>query len=680
MKLNLYFVALLLLVGATSSQAQKIKFGKITKQDFEEKFYAKDSSASAVVLYKKRSSSYTYDQGQGWMLLTEIHERIRIFDREGFDYAEKKIKLYTGGEDEAFRIKAYTFNLENGKVSKTELNKKQIFRQSINEDWDSKNFTMPNLKEGCIVEWKYTIHSPYVWSIDDVICQYDIPIKRLEGYIRIPEYFVFNLHQSRYYPINVNKESKTSNLTIHTRDGSNRNVSLNSTGSGNNAIRANNVNFLENKYTFQANDIPGLKKEPYVNTMENYRAKLEFEISYYKPPSGKIEHFTTTWEDVAKSIYENPNFGAELNKSNHFNDDLVAVLSKTSTQNEQLVAIFQFVKSKMNWNEELTKYASKGVKKAYKDGQGNSAEINLTLIAMLREAGLKANPVLISTRQHGIPIFPTKNGYNSVIAAVEMGDKTILMDATDKNSLPDVLPRRDLNWEGRLVRKDGSWKTVNLFPKSYNLKDVKLNAVLSEDGSISGSLYTSFAGLNALEYRNAFSGVDESEIIEALEKEHNDIEIDQFKIRNEKDISKPIVELISFHGENMVDIIGDKIYISPLLFLEIDENPFKEEERTYPIDYASAWKNKSYVSLTIPNGYEVISSPESKGFGMSDKSGRFVMKTNVEGNRITVVAETTMNSPIVISTHYKELKDLYQKAIEHQLTKIVLQKKTIEGP
>jgi hypothetical protein len=71
--------------------------------------------------------------------------------------------------------------------------------------------------------------------------------------------------------------------------------------------------------------------------------------------------------------------------------------------------------------ERLLRLCNEGVKKAYKDKTGNVAEINLMLTAMLRYAGLNANPVLVSTRSNGIAIFPNRTAFNYVIAAVENG-------------------------------------------------------------------------------------------------------------------------------------------------------------------------------------------------------------------------------------------------------------------
>ena len=62
-----------------------------------------------------------------------------------------------------------------------------------------------------------------------------------------------------------------------------------------------------------------------------------------------------------------------------------------------------------------------------KKGVGNSGDINLNLINMLNYAGLIANPILVSTKSHGIPLFPTLEGFNYVIAGVELNGSLYLL-------------------------------------------------------------------------------------------------------------------------------------------------------------------------------------------------------------------------------------------------------------
>src|SRR5690606_34165552 len=133
-----------------------------------------------------------------------------------------------------------------------------------------------------------------------------------------------------------------------------------------------------------------------------------------------------------------------------FENDVNNLVASVSNPMERASLIFNFVKSKVKWNGYVGISSKEGVRKAYKDQTGNVAEINLMLTAMLRHAGLNANPVLISTKQNGIPLFPTLDGYNYVISGIETEQGVILLDASNKYSMPNILPSRVLNWEGRI--------------------------------------------------------------------------------------------------------------------------------------------------------------------------------------------------------------------------------------
>ena len=73
---------------------------------------------------------------------------------------------------------------------------------------------------------------------------------------------------------------------------------------------------------------------------------------------------------------------------------------------------------------------------------------------MLKEAGLEANPVILSTRNNGYVgsiTFPNISKFDYVIGHVKIGEKEYLLDATEPYGMPNILPVRCLNGEGLLV-------------------------------------------------------------------------------------------------------------------------------------------------------------------------------------------------------------------------------------
>lgn len=411
-------LTLLAIVVLQQTFAQNYKFGKVSKEELEEQYYPLDSSANAAYLYKKRRTYFKYFQGEGFKVITEVHERIKIYNKDGYDWATKEIDFYApdSGSDEKVSIKAAkTYSLSKGKIQVVKLNKKDVFDQKTNRYWSERKFTMPNISEGCVVEWNYIIISPYT-SIYDVLVQYPIPVKRYEANIQVPEYYKYNIKQLGYIPISINKSSKNSSINFVTRHEE--------AGSydSRKSFSSSNVNFKTMITEIIETDIPALIEEPFVNSMDNYRALIDFELTSIQWPNQSPQFFTTSWEEIAKDILKASRFGGELDKIGHLKDDIARLKTESSNSIEKINNALHYVKTKIKWNGMLGKYPENGLKKAYKEGTGNIGDINLTLVAVLRELGLDANPVLLSTRNNGIPLFPTSKGINYVIAHVKTSD------------------------------------------------------------------------------------------------------------------------------------------------------------------------------------------------------------------------------------------------------------------
>ncbi len=316
----------------------------------------------------------------------------------------------------------------------------------------------------------------------------------------------------------------------------------------------------------------------------------------------------------------------------------------------------------------------KVLKKAYKEQTGNTAEVNLMLTSMLRFAGLKANPVLVSTRENGVPLFPTIEGYNYVVSCVEMPNGVVLLDATSKYSTVNILPFRTLNWEGRIVRKDGSSSLINLYPKKKSSNAVSMMVSLDQNGDIEGSIRTAKTNHKAISYRTSYLETDKEQFLDGLENEHDGLEVSDFDVKNAKTLSKPIIESYKFVIESQADVIGDKIYFSPLFFLKSNENPFKLEKREFPVDFGYPSKSTYRVVIKLPEGYKLESLPESSKLMLPDNLGIFKCHISSKGASIQLVVNTEINESIVPSLYYDTLKEYFKQLIEKENEQIILTK------
>lgn len=638
-----------------TSFAQNYKFGKVSKEELQEEFYPKDSTADAAYLFKKRRTYYNFVSNEGFQLVTDVHERIKIYTKAGFDMATKSIPYYnpeTGESESVSSIKGYTFNLEGSKVKKEKLSRKSIFKETVSKYRTAKKITMPNIKEGSVIELKYKITSPYIQSVSDFQFQYHVPVKKLEYQLEIPEYFIFKQKSKGYYYVKLINEVKNGNV--------------------------GDTRYTVNVYKFDEEYIPALRDdEPFVSSVQNYRAGMSFELTQtnFISIGGNFKSYTNSWENVSKQIYKSSSFGGELSKSSYYKKDLEQILANTKTQVEKLIAIFSFVKNKVKWNGYYGIYADKGVRKAYKERVGSVADINLILTSMLRSANLDADPVLVSTRSNGTPFFPTIDGFNYVVSVVQLPNNGgyVLLDATEPYNEPNMLPKRALNWNGRRISKNGQSSWVKLTSSKPAAEENNVMVSISDDMMVNGIIRTKYKNLSALTYRKSHNHLTEESVVTNLEEKLN-LEIEVFKIKNEKIIGKPVIRNLKFSSENLIEGINDKIYIEPMLFLSQHTNPFKLEERKFPVDFTTPWSVTNMVAIDIPKGYKVESVPEAIAIALPDDLGVFKFNTIIKAGKISTICVLEFKNAIVAPQFYPYLKDFYSKLVQKESEKVVLVK------
>jgi len=645
----------MLQLGATSLVAQNYKFGKVSIEELQEKFNPLDSSANATVLSHKERIIYKYDPSNGFYKQIDICKRIKIYSKEGLEWAKHSVSLYdeaSSNRETIMGIKGTTYNFNNESVVKSKLKKDGIFNEKVNKYWEKITIAMPNVKKGSVVEFKYTILSPFASTLRSLGCQDLIPIKNLDYKASVPEYFRFKTYLN---PLAFVKPK----LVISSNNKNETEV---------------NLRYKENVFIVKEKNVPALEDEVYVSNLENYKSKLSYELESIKSFNYKITSYSSDWNVVTKKIYEGQSFGAQLEKNSYYKEEVDELLKSVISRNDKIVAIFNFVKQKVKWNEFVGYSTHSGVRKAFKEGVGNVAEINLMLVSMLRYAGVKANPILVSTKSNGVPLFPTRKGFNYVICGIEKENNVILLDATKNFTTINIIPESVLNWQGRIIREHGSSSWVNLFPKQNSVATTMLSVNLSEDLIFNGKLRSQKTDYLAYDYRNKYADLGNEGLIKSFSKDKGEIEISNLEVKNGKNMFKPILQSYEFAYQDGIEEIGNEVYVDPLLFLTNTENIFNQEERKYNIDFNFPRTQKTIVSITIPEGYKVKSVPESVRLAMSDQLGDYSFLVKQNGNKVQVSQTLKVNFSIIPASYYPELKEVYRKLVQKNAEKIVLEK------
>ncbi|MDI1318137.1 DUF3857 domain-containing protein [Flavobacterium sp.] len=666
---NIFTILILGLSTVVFSQNHEL--GKVTVEELKEKVCPTDTSAAAAVLFNVGKTYFNYSGDDGFELITEISTKIKVYKKEGYDFANHSERIYVGGNgnEKVLVSRGITYNLVGDKIEKSKLSSDGEFTEKVNKFWNRKKITMPNVKVGSIIEYKITISSPYTWNFPEWEFQKEIPVGYSEYSALIPEYFIYNTHMKGYYAPKTEKSSAQRSINFsYTEDKVG--------GMMSSAPRRINtlMNFQENKVTYKLENVPALKDEGYVNNISNYQSKISYERSGTRFPNSPSQSFNTDWESVAKLIYDNDNFGPELIKTGYFEKDVDALLKGKTSSDEKINLIFNFVKSRMNWTNFTGITCDAGVKKAYLDKKGNAAEINLMLTAILRYVGFEANPVLISTRSNGIYLYPSSSAYNYVITGLELNNQIVLFDATSKYSQANILPIQDLNWFGRIIRKNGSSAEINLMPNTNSKDVISIMGSISPQGEVTGKIREQYFDYNAFIFRQNNNEIAKDSYIEKLEKRHQGLEIGEYDVQNKNDLSQPVVENYDFKATNSVEIIGDKMYFSPFLFFAATENLFKQETREYPIDFVYPNQDKYNISIKIPEGYAVETLPQAAAIAMPENMGSLKYIISNNAGQIQVLYTLDINQAIIGSEYYEILKGFYKEIVSKQTEKIVLKK------
>ena len=135
-----------------------------------------------------------------------------------------------------------------------------------------------------------------------------------------------------------------------------------------------------------------------------------------------------------------------------------------------------------------------------------------------------------------------------------------------------------------------------------------------------------------------------------------------------------IVEKFSYEIENVADIVGDKIFITPLMFLADDENPFKLEERNFPVDFVYPFTDKYIINMKLPEGYEVTSLPKPVKLSFGENLGQYQFIISNSGNFIRLNVDFDINTNIIAPKDYEFLKQFFNEKIKKESEQIVLTK------
>jgi len=640
MKITTLVLAILLLSPFISYTQTFPDFGVITAEEIAMKECAFDKDATAVILINEAVA----DHDDEYHLITKHHVRIKILKEKGFEEANVSLHFYRKNDFEFIdQVEAVVINTDaNGTLTTEKLSKKLFYTKDINERIGMVTFTFPNIKVGSIIEYKYRSFMKSYSGLGDWYFQKELPVVKSKYTLTVlptTEFsYVINKSEDMHVSARVDKET--------------------------------------GKVFLEMENIPSLTEEPYMDAREDYVQKVVFQLSGYNNNGMGKRNYMTSWDEVIKELLTTKEFGNQLGKNLGGTGEFIGQVEKMTTAEEKMKAVYNYVRKNMSWNQLYSKYAIDGIKEAWEKKKGNSADINLILVNLLKEAGLEAYPTLVSERFHGKvnTQYPFIDQFNSVFACVQINGKKYYLDATDEYTPAHMTPNDILNTTALIVHKKNGG-LVQIANDSLNYNDfINLSLILDNNGAFSGETYVKSEGYSRVKKVSEYKVSGQEKYLKK-NYQRNNITVTGFEFINQDNDSLPLEQKFKFTG-NLTNS-GDYLYVPLNLFSGFEKNPFINEKRFSNINFGFKRMITVNSSIELPANYVVDALPKGLKMTTPDKDivfSRHVTYDKESHSLICNLAFDFKNSMYSVGD-YPVLKEVYKKMFDYLKEPVVLKKK-----
>lgn len=673
--IGLLVVCSILQFKALSQDKIPVKFGKVSASDFEINSSLVDTSDDAVVIADYGLSEYMPNTFDLSFSLIYVHKmRAKVIKRNGFDIATVEIPLYVGLQDKGESLeslKAYTYNLENGKVVETKVDKDMVYTERINKFWVHKKFTFPALKEGSIIEFSYEIRSDYIFNLQPWEFQGKYPVLWSQYQANIPNFFKYTMISQGYQPFYINDITEVP-VSYNFRVREDRGGLAGVAGS---TVQDFSINGQIQKHNWVIKDVPALKNEPFNTTIGNHITKIEFQLNQIAYPNTLPQNFSNSWEKVSNELMEDEKFGGLIKKDKGWMDDIIGSIT-TPDMSPVIRAkkIYEYVRDNFVCTSKSAYKASDNLRAIYKSQKGSVADINLFLIALLRNADINVYPVILSTRSHGVTheYYPLMDRYNYVIAQVSFDEGILYLDASEPMLGYGKLPGYCYNGFARSI--DGTGSSVYFSPDSLKEKSSTVVMISETDkGEMIGNIAFRMGDVesNYARFDIAKNGLEEY-IKDIKDDFDNDLEIQSVTVDSVHKFDYPVKVNIDFTDKNFKT--ADMIYFDPVLSNNFRTNPFKADKRYYPIEMPYLMDKQYVLNMEVPKGYVVDELPKSVRISFNEDEGMFEYLISESNGYIQLRSKLVFYKSTFSQEDYQNLREFFDFVISKNQEKIVFKK------
>ena len=631
-------------------QAEPPEFGNITNADLTSKecSFEKDAPAYYIVNYAK--TEFNLFSNGYYNLVTTRRIRIKIVNEKGFEFASILIPhLGNRHTSKISGIEAFIYTLDaNGAVVKTKVDKDDIFKTTISkkDDLNAVKFTFPGLKPGCIIEYRYEHLERNTYDLAPWFFQNKIPVAISYCEINFPNFAEFHYRLIGQLPVD---ENNYKDLPIDSTPKKIRKV-------------------------FLMKDIPSFRVEPLMSSVVDNLERIEFALNPDPGFGARTQNsIDVKWKNENSVLNTSLIFGMQYNIPIPGTEKLVDSVRQLLNKKDRINAVYQYVRNQVKWDKHQTLYPY-DINEVWSSKTGNSAEINMIILNLLKKTGIECYPILISTRENGKtdPQFVQMSQFNGLdVIAIDSSEYYIL-DGSSKNQSCFIPPLNVLNRDVFLSAKDEClW--MHITEKRPLIKDsVYITAALDKQGNISGeSVTTSFNYSRDLRL-SAQKDADKN-TNDLLSDDAPELKMDSSWIINKENSNLPLATHTKFHF--LLNNSNNFYFLSAFLFNSIRKNPFIDSTRSTSVDFMCNQQYTQVVNISLPPEIVLENIPKSTTIRMIDTSMVFSRKVIQLGSVLHIENEFTISKSTYPPNEYTAVWRFFKKVYALLTENVILNKK-----
>ena len=397
-----------------------------------------------------------------------------------------------------------------------------------------------------------------------------------------------------------------------------------------------------------------VQKEYWQNQM-NYWIK---DVNQYTAPTGLIK---STADELAGGI------ASPLDKAKKLYD----VVQKLDNTDYTGKAGFRFFSNSI---------PAGSVETVFENKSGDSNQMALLYLALVRAAGLNARPERIASRNRHIfeVDFLDENQLDAVVVGITIDGKEIVVDPGEK-----MAPFQTLGWAhagagGVALTADGKIETV-FTPVALNTDNTVVRVgklTVNPDGTAAGTLKVGFTGQEALHWRQLALRIDGTNLNQQMERllqqqAPDGVQLHLDRIAAIDDSSKQLVAVVTVSG-SLAQHAGSHLVLPRLFFDTKTADPFPSEDaRALPVDVHYPSQEQEQITYALPAGYSLEGAPPDANVKWENNAA-YQVRSKVDPGSILTARLLARGFTMLDAKDYGALRNFYEQVVVADRQQIVL--------